>query len=225
MINLLNLLFPSICEACSAYLSDNEEVICTICRHKLPLTHFHVKHDDTVTKILFGRVQLEQATALLYFSKGGMVQHLLHQLKYKGHEQIGKFLGQWLGEELKQAKTYDAIDYVVPVPLHRKKLRQRGFNQVAQFGIAIAQAIGAEYKDDLLIKRLATKTQVFKSRLGRFDDSDTQFITTETQSCAQKHLLLVDDIITTGATVEKCATALQQIPGLKLSLATMAIAE
>jgi ComF family protein len=191
----------------------------------LPVTNFHFTKNEAVKKILYGRVLLEEATALLYFSKGGMVQQLLHHLKYKGHEQIGAFLGEWLGEELKQVGAYDNIDFVLPVPLHKKKLRKRGFNQVTKFGMAIAKALDATYKDDLLLKRFATQTQVFKSRLGRFDDSDTQFFITESQAYANKHLLLVDDIITTGATVEKCAAALQPIPGLKLSVATMAIAE
>ena len=128
--NLLNLFFPEVCRACSNHLSDNELQICTSCRHNLPLTNFHDDHDNAVHKILYGRVKLEQATALLHFSKKGIVQQLMHNLKYRGQEDIGQFLGEWLGEELKGINAYLDVDVVVPVPLHKTKLKSRGYNQV-----------------------------------------------------------------------------------------------
>ena len=131
--NLINLFFPKVCLACTNALVDNEEYICTDCRHDLPVTNFHFDKSNEVEKVLYGRVKIENGTSLLRFQKKGIVQHLIHNLKYKGHQEVGEFLGAWLGEELKTIDAYKDIDVVIPVPLHKKKLRKRGFNQVALF--------------------------------------------------------------------------------------------
>nr|WP_321221750.1 phosphoribosyltransferase family protein [uncultured Psychroserpens sp.] len=223
--NLLNLFFPEVCRACSNHLSDNELLICTHCRHDLPLTNFHEDKDNAVHKILCGRVKLEQATALLHFSKKSIVQQLMHNLKYRGHEEIGHLLGEWLGEELQQIDAYSKIDVVIPVPLHKAKLKSRGFNQVDRFGIAIAKALNAKYYPTVLIKTTNTKTQVFKDRLKRNFNEHTNFKIINTEGLENKHILIVDDIITTGATIEDCANTLLDIKGVRLSLATMSITD
>ena len=222
---MLNLFFPKVCEACNNVLRDNELVVCTSCRHQLPVTNFHFDNSKTVEKMVYGRVKLEDATALLHFSKKGIVQQLLHNLKYRGHEHISDFLGKWLAAELRSANGFDDIDVVVPVPLYKTKLRKRGYNQVAQFGKQIAKALNVEYDDAVLIKTKPSKTKVFKGRLSRWNDDDPVFSISENTSLRGKHILLVDDIITTGATVEACATELLKIDNIKLSLATMAIAD
>lgn len=223
--NLLNLFFPEICLACDNLLEENEVNVCTYCRHEFPLTNFESVIDNDVTKRLYGRVQLRAADALLRFSKKGLVQHLLHNLKYKGHEQVGVFLGEWMGESLKRHPIFTTIDVVVPVPLHSKRLRQRGFNQVHKFGQELATALKCEFNTTVLQKTKATKTQVFKDRIKRWMDDDGLFVVTDLKSLKGKHILLVDDIITTGATIETCANALSKIEGITLSVATMAIAE
>ncbi len=222
---MLNLFFPVVCEACNNVLVDNELVVCTKCRHDLPVTNFHFNDADNVKKVVYGRVKLVQATALLHFSKRGVVQQMLHNLKYRGHQDISGFLGRWLGAELKTIEAYKQVDVVVPVPLYKTKLRQRGYNQVEQFGKAIAKALNADYSDEVLIKTKSTKTKVFEGRLSRWNDDRAVFAISDTQSLRGKHILLVDDIITTGATVEACATELLKIDNIKLSLATMAIAD
>lgn len=214
-----------VCEACNNVLVDNELVVCTKCRHDLPVTNFHFNDADNVKKVVYGRVKLVQATALLHFSKRGVVQQMLHNLKYRGHQDISGFLGRWLGAELKTIEAYKQVDVVVPVPLYKTKLRQRGYNQVEQFGKAIAKALNADYSDEVLIKTKSTKTKVFEGRLSRWNDDRAVFAISDTQSLRGKHILLVDDIITTGATVEACATELLKIDNIKLSLATMAIAD
>ena len=141
------------------------------------------------------------------------------------YEDIGLFLGQWLGAELKTIHGYNTIDAVVPVPLHKSKFRKRGYNQVTKFGVAIAEALDAEFNSSTLIKTVATRTQVFKSRLKRSSDNDAIFAINEQQNLKGKHILLVDDIITTGATIEHCVNALLVFEGVKISVATMAITD
>lgn len=225
MKNLLNLFFPLVCEACINVLADNELVLCTSCRHHLPVTNFHFDNTEAVKKVLYGRVKLENASALLHFTKKGIVQQILHNLKYRGHEDIGEFFGKWFGAELATLEAYKTIDVVIPVPLYKTKLRKRGYNQVTKFGKEIAKALHADFIDTVLIKTKSTKTQVFKGRLTRWNDDGALFDISEDQSLTGKHILLVDDIITTGATVEACATVLLKIDNIKLSLATMAIAD
>lgn len=225
IINLLNLFFPQVCLGCKTYLGDNESYICTTCRHQLPLTNFHLENNDALKNVFFGRVKLEQATALLHFSKKGIVQQLMHNLKYRGHQDVGLFLGKWLGEELKIIEAYQCIDVVIPVPLHRSKLRHRGYNQVTKFGQEIAKALNVEFNTDVLQKTMATKTQVFKDRFLRTSGNSATFTISENQTLKGKHILLVDDIVTTGATIESCANALLKIQGVKISVATMSITD
>lgn len=222
--NLLNLFFPMVCYACNNLLVDKEVYVCTDCRHNLPVTNYHFSDDNSVKKVLYGRVELENATSLLHFHKKGMVQHLLHGLKYRGYEDIGVFLGRWLGNELKAIENYKHIDVVVPVPLHKKKLKKRGYNQVEKFGQEIARALNVPYIDTVLLKTTSTKTQVFKERIARWNNNNEIFSITNLEDITNKHILLVDDIITTGATIEACANELLKASNVKISLATMAIA-
>ncbi|MEZ4793530.1 MAG: phosphoribosyltransferase family protein [Gelidibacter sp.] len=222
---MLNLFFPQVCMACDAYLNDNEKYICTFCRNELPVTDFHLDEDNAVARRLYGRVNFRHATSLLWFNKKGKVQHLIHNLKYKGHEEVGEFLGKWLGEELRQIEQYKDIQVVVPVPLHQSKLRKRGYNQVDKFGIEIAKALNVEFNTKTLVKTKATTTQVFKDRLKRILTHEADFSIADTHSLKEKHILLVDDIITTGATIEACANQLLSIEGVTISVAAMAIAE
>ena len=221
---LINLFFPEVCCACHNLLKDNQDTICTSCRHQLPVTNYHFNNDNTVEKVFYGRVKIEQATALLRYEKKGLVQQLVHGLKYKGYERIGVLLGNWLGGELKTLKSYNSIDLVIPVPLHKKKLRTRGYNQVAKFGQQIAKKLGACYRDDILIKTTHTASQVTKKRMARWQGGVSLFGVRDLDTIANKHILLVDDIITTGATIEACAQLLSQGHNVKISVASMAIA-
>ncbi|AUP79899.1 ComF family protein [Flavivirga eckloniae] len=222
--SIINLFFPKVCYACHNLLNDNEKTICTDCRHNLPITNFHFNNDDTVTKVLYVRAKIENGTALLRYEKKGIVQQLIHGLKYKGYENIGLFLGNWLGGELKNIESYNSIDLVIPVPLHKKKFKKRGFNQVSKFGQQIAKDLKANYKEDVLLKVTNTKSQANKNRLARWNNSDELFTLVNSDAIKNKHILLVDDIITTGATLEACIAVLNQAKNVKISIATMAIA-
>jgi len=221
---IVNLFFPKVCYACLHLLNDNEDTICVNCRHDLPVTNFHFNDDESIKKVLYGRAKIENGTALFRFEKKGLVQQLIHGLKYKGYDNIGFFLGNWLGGELKTIENYNAIDVVIPVPLHKNKLKKRGFNQVTKFGQQIAKALNTNYKDDVLIKVTNTKSQVNKKRLARWNNNQELFTLQKASTIENKHILLVDDIITTGATLEACIAVLNQVKNIKISIATMAIA-
>jgi ComF family protein len=222
--SIANLFFPKVCYACLNLLHDNAETICIDCRHDLPVTNFHFDDNDAVLKVLYGRAKIENGTALFRFEKKGIVQKLIHGLKYRGYENIGFFLGNWLGGELKTIDNYKDIDVVIPVPLHKNKLKKRGFNQVAKFGVQIAEALNADYKDDVLIKITNTKSQTTKGRFTRWTNNDELFALKNMDIIDNKHILLVDDIITSGATIEACILVLNQAKNIKISIATMAIA-
>lgn len=220
--SILNILFPAICNGCERMLSSKEKILCTSCRHQIPLASYHTNNAETLKNIFYGRIAVENATALLTFQKKGITQKLLHNLKYKKQEEISDFLGAWLGAELKDVSAYKKIDIVIPVPLHRNKLRTRGYNQVAGFGKALANALQKPYVDDVLLKVSRTESQVFKGRGKRIQD--TQIFTLKNpEKVANKHILLVDDIVTTGATLENCALQLCENTNAKISIATMAI--
>lgn len=217
------LLFPSLCLACTHPLTSNEVLVCTPCRHQLPLTHIHKDDVDTVAKVFYGRVKIAKATALFWFEKQSIVQHLIHQLKYKGHQEVGTLLGNWLGSELCKIAHYKTIDIVIPVPLHPRKQRQRGYNQVSTFGSALAAHLNATYLDEVLIKTQHTKTQTYKTRLLRWNTIKARFAVRHRDAIANRHILLVDDVITTGATLEACAHTLLCVENVKISIVTMAI--
>tara|TARA_R100000935_G_scaffold13736_4_gene27459 strand:+ start:20307 stop:20837 length:531 start_codon:yes stop_codon:yes gene_type:complete len=176
-----------------------------------------------MSAIFYGRVPIEQATALLKFNKKGITQELLHNLKYRGRENISVFFGKWLGTELAEIESYTAIDCVVPVPIHKLKKRKRGYNQVTGFGMEIAAALQKPMVEDVLLKTNKTRSQVFKQRFTRFENPEV-FSIHNTEKIKGKHVLLVDDIVTTGATLENCANQLLTGGASKISLATIAIA-
>jgi len=224
---MLNLLFPKVCNGCSELLLKDEKVLCSTCRFDLPLACHHRNNDTTFSDIFYGRFPIEQATALLQFQKRGITQNILHNLKYRKQQQISAFFGKWLGSELSEIESYKNIDLVIPVPLHKQKLKKRGYNQVEGFGKAIAAALQIPYRDDILLKLSNTKSQVFKERFSRFKSAWKQegvFLLQKKEAIEHKHILLVDDIITTGATLETCAQQLLKANNVKLSLATIAIA-
>ncbi|PRX52569.1 ComF family protein [Salegentibacter salegens] len=223
--DLTNLFYPTICNCCDSPLLKAEEVICTSCLHKLPITNYHLDNENATKKVFDARLSIENATSLLYFKKKGMVQNLIHNLKYKKKEEVGSFLGNWLGEELKLHPGFKEINCVIPVPLHRKKLKKRGFNQVTGFGKELANKLDAEFIENVLVKKTSSRTQTFKKRLGRWGAIDATFMIENHEKLENRHILLVDDLVTTGATLEACGNKLLKIKNTKLSIATMAITD
>ena len=223
IINDINsILLPLVCFGCKAQLSGGEHLLCTVCRHDLPLTDYNFEHENPVDRIFYGRVPIVKAAAFLYFSDYGIVKNLLHFLKYKNQQEVGEFLGDWFGLQLAQQKAVD-IDAVIPVPLHPIKLKKRGYNQVERFGKRMAYHFDAEYVDHLLVKTQNIKTLTKKNRFNRWKSSQDLYVVKDDTSLVGKRLLLVDDIITTGATIEACAQAVLTIPGSTVYVAAMAV--
>lgn len=223
--SLINLFYPKICAGCESFLLHDEKVICTRCRHEFPQTqHLTLPNNEAYLKF-YGKAPIEFAVAFFYFHKKGIVQEMIHKLKYKGHEEIGTAIGIWLAEELKNFPPMCEISCIVPVPLHPKKLRERGYNQVTTFGKALSENLKIPYEESLLIRNLYTKTQTKKNLLGRSELDKNLFDITSTISQNSNHILLIDDVITTGSTLEKCCQALLKIPNVKISILCMALSQ
>lgn len=224
ILNDINtILVPMGCFGCNAPLHKGERLLCTVCRNQLPLTEYNFIDENPVDRIFYGRIDIKKANSFLFFTKEGIVKNMIHHLKYKNQEEIGVFLGDWFGGLLKEEQPFPKIDYVIPVPLHKKKLKKRGYNQVAQFGKRLAYHINAQYVETLLFKTANTRSQTKKGRLGRWQNNQDLYVLTDPDFLKNRHVLLVDDVITTGATLETCAKALKKAEGITLYVATMAV--
>ena len=197
-------------------------MLCALCRDEIPITDHNYSTENAVDKAFYGRVRVKKGAAFLYFEEKGMVKNLIHHLKYKGQKQIGSFLGDWFGSRLKAGQDHLEIDLVIPVPLHPKKRRKRGYNQVEDFGRKLAAHLGAEYADSILSKRRHTPTQTTKSRWHRWKYQQDEYMVDRPDLIHGKRILLVDDVITTGATLESCTKALQEARDVQVYLGAMA---
>ncbi|MCL2097167.1 MAG: ComF family protein [Bacteroidales bacterium] len=216
------LLYPRLCEACGASLHRHEEVLCLHCLYHLPRTDYWKEAGNSIEQLFWGKIRLEHVCALFFFNKGSRYRHLLHKLKYKGKKYIGIELGRRLGLELKSAALYQTVDTVIPVPLHPKKQRRRGYNQSEQIAIGIAEATGWNLDTQSVCRHEFTATQTRKSRLDRWRNVAEVFAVKRPSALQGKHVLLVDDVITTGATIEACAQHLINIEGCRVSVAALA---
>jgi ComF family protein len=221
--NFAALAFPDTCCACGTILFAQETHLCLHCRALLPKTRFHKDRENQLTKIFWGRLQLETGTSLYYFQKGGKVQRLIHQFKYKGNTKLGFYLGQLLGRSIKSSSHYKDIDCIIPVPLHPKRERRRGFNQSAVIAGGIASSLSVSCPTHLLVRKEYTETQTRKNRFNRWQNVAEVFETPEPDALINRSVLLVDDVITTGSTLESCAQKLLAIKGVRVWIATLAI--
>lgn len=202
----------------------NETVLCTNCRHEMPLTQYHLDIKNEAVKKFYGKIDIVHASAFLYFNKKGIVQELIHNLKYKGHEEIGTVLGHWYAEDLKELKLNNPFEVIIPVPLHPKKFKERGYNQVTTFGKALSESMNLGFDDTVLFRKKYSKTQSKKNLLGRSENIENIFDVHFSERNHNKHFLIVDDVLTTGSTLEACSKALLKIPGAKISIICMAMA-
>lgn len=222
---LLKLFYPKICSGCSEMLLENENTICLSCRHALPLTNHLLLSENESFKKFYGRISVEHSSSMLYYHKKGVVQQLIHNLKYRNRQEIGALLGNWYVEDLKLNETLKTIDYIIPVPLHKKRLKERGYNQVTTFCEAISNGLDKKYDNGILIRNEYAATQSKKNLINRNAVSENTFEAQFSNRHHGKHFLLIDDVLTTGATLESCGKAILKIPGSKLSIITMAMSQ
>ncbi len=221
--DLIGLVYPELCVACGDHLTKQETVICLKCLHELPETKFHLMKNNPVEEVFWGRVNVKAATALCYFVKNGRLQELLHALKYHQRKDVGEFLGKMLGESLLNSPRFREVNCVAPIPLHPKKERLRGYNQSDSIGIGISTAMGIELGKP--IKRVVyNPTQTRKARYERWENVSGIFEPVGEPVWHNKHFLLVDDVMTTGSTLEAAAVAIQKIPGAEVSIAVIGLA-
>lgn len=202
-----------------------ESIICTNCLFQIPYTDDYLNPENRVARQFWARIKFDAAMALLKFKKGTSVQNLLHQLKYRGKTELGELLGKMIGEKLLASAQFKGIDIVIPVPLHPRKLSQRGYNQSQYIAIGIAQILGCKVDDKILLKVKETASQTNKGRLSRNENMQDVFQIIEAFDLAGKHVLLIDDIITTGATIEACGVELWKAGIGNLSIAAVAFAD
>jgi len=218
------LIYPKICYACGNVLYNNEDVICTYCLYEMPETNFHNEDNNPLNRVFWGRVPLEAVTALFYYQKGCKVQKLMHEFKYRGKREIGVYTGELLASKLKISEKWRDIDFVLPVPLHPKKERQRGFNQSEFFAKGIALGLEKNLIVNNLVRELHSESQTRKAKFQRWKNVETVYNIKNPKELRNKNLLLVDDVITTGSTIEACAQKLLEIEGTKAWVASMAAA-
>lgn len=219
-----HLFYPELCEGCGNELHGEEKILCLHCMVQLPRTSFHHIPENRAFGNFIGRVPIEKATSFVYFTKEGLMQHLLHRFKYKGRKEIGFYLGMLFAEELKKYGWLDNIDMIIPVPLHSRKEYLRGYNQAALFAQGIGSISGLKTETGILVRTKRTTTQTRKTRAERIGNVQGVFHRKQPDKLANKHVLLVDDVLTTGATLEACALELLKTTGVKVSLATIALA-
>lgn len=225
--DFVSLLFPRVCLACEDPLARGEEHICTSCRAQLPYTDYHklTPAENPLSRRFWGKVPVKHALSYLRFLRHGRVQHLLHQLKYKGQQDVGRVLGHWYGQELATNGFTQEFDLIVPVPLHPRKLAQRGYNQADSFAEGLARGLGRPWHATALRRTAHTTSQTRKNRLQRWQNVSTVFETADAGTILGRRILLVDDVLTTGATLEACTKALLAAGAAEVSVATIATAD
>lgn len=220
--NFVALIYPRLCQACGEVLLKSEKTICLKCKYKMPQTKFHQLGVNPLSKLFWGKVEIQHVTALYFFNKGGLVQKMLHNFKYNKATDVGLLMGETLGESLKESEFFKSIDCIIPVPLHPKKQRKRGFNQSDFIAEGVSKSININWESKKLIRQKDTKTQTKKGLFERSENVENIFVPKPKSFFENKHILLVDDVLTTGSTLTECAKAILQAPNSKVSLATIA---
>lgn len=224
LASFLDLIFPRVCTSCEGALVQGEEILCASCLFHLPRTNSHQTQDARIAEKFYGKVELASAHAYLKFTKGGRVQHVLHALKYKNQPEVGNFLGKAYGTELQRSGYCPDAHLIIPVPLHRSKFRQRQYNQSDCFAEGLSEALQVPWSGMVLQKRKASTSQTRKSRFERFQNVDDVFQVIDPERIRGQNLILVDDIVTTGATLESAARTLLHSGARTVHILTIATA-
>ena len=220
---LFHLFFPHNCVGCGNDIIDEDNFLCLVCINELPHTNFALHANNPVEKIFWGRVPVTSAMSEFYFSKASIIQNLIHEFKYRGNKKVGHYLGNLMGKSLLNSNRF-MVDAIIPIPLFQKKEMKRGYNQAEILCKGISDMLNAPVVTRNVIRIIHTETQTKKGRSERWQNVEKTFSINQPQSLEGKHILLVDDVITTGATLEACSMEILKIPNVRLSIATLAMA-
>ncbi len=220
----MQLFFPHHCVGCGSDILSSESLLCLHCISDLPYTGYEGIEHNPIEDVFRGRVPIKEAASTFYFAKGHLVQHLIHQLKYKGAQQVGHYLGVLMGNALLRSGRFANIDYLVPLPLYADKEFKRGYNQSTILCNGMSAAMQVPVMNDNVVRQRYTDTQTKKHRAERWENVEGSFAVKNPLLLVRKNVLLVDDVITTGATLEACTQCMQQVEGLQISLSTLATA-
>ena len=224
LFDFASIFYPKFCDECGKTLIMREKCICSQCLASLAKTNFHTYKDNPLEMVFAGRVSIFRAAAFCFFRKENIMQNIIHKLKYKGNKEIGFYLGYLFGLKLIESEDFNSVDVIIPIPLHKKKQKKRGYNQSEYISRGIAKAMSKQIDTTSLIRIIDTSTQTRKSRYHRWENVSEIFKTTKQENLANKHILLVDDIVTTGATIESAAEQLLNISGTTISVACLGFA-
>jgi ComF family protein len=220
----LHLFYPHVCTGCGSDLVTEKNLLCLKCINDLPHTNFAQHANNPIEKIFWGRLPITSAHSEFYFSKESLIQHLIHQLKYKNNKEIGIYLGQLVGRKMLASNRFNEIDYLIPLPLYPDKEHKRGFNQATIICNGISSVMNIPVISNNVSRLRFTETQTRKHRTERWENVEGSFIVKKPEALKGKHVLLIDDVITTGATLESCGHVIMNIDEIKLSIATLAFA-
>ena len=220
----MHLFFPHVCLACVRKAPIPDHLFCAACLHVMPPTGMHLHCKNDFTDRFWGRIPLQFGASYFWLEPGSPVQSVVHRIKYNGDQFLARMIGQWYGEHIKHSPIFPDIDYIVPVPLHKRKHRRRGFNQSIPFGNGLSEALSIPMDSSILSRIKMTKTQTTKNRKERLINMVGAFKLRKPEKIVGKKILLVDDVLTTGATLEACAQVLMTAGNVEISMVTMAIA-
>lgn len=221
--DILNLFYPKVCYGCNETIKNYEHILCTKCRHSIAVTNYHLTVENQLYKRMRGRMPIERIMALFYFEDKGIVQNLIHNLKYKGHQEIGVFVADWFSDIIKD--YYADVDCIIPMPLHKRRKIQRGYNQINTFAYRLAESMKIPVQETVLYRKVYSKSQTKKTLLLRTRIIKEMYAVKNEILLQGKHVLLIDDVITTGATLEQSIMAIKKIKDVKISVLTIAVAE
>ena len=221
--SFFNLLFPHHCVVCGCSLSHTEKYLCTVCNMNMPRTHYHLEKDNVIEKQFWGQIPIERATAFFHYRKGSDYCNIIHELKYKGRKEIGIAIGHLMAGEVHNSSFFGDIDVIIPVPLHQDRIRQRGYNQSEWIAKGIAEVTNLPINNRAVVRTTSTGTQTSQSVFERWENVKHSFVLHKPEELQGKHILIVDDVLTTGATIMACASAFLAVEGVRFSVITVGV--